>query len=72
MYFHTLGIVATVSYKFLLMILAQEANSCRHQCYAARGDGNPALHEEMFPFLTQILKMGHDQHDILKDGPQPT
>jgi hypothetical protein len=43
---------------FLLMISLQEASSCCHQYYTVTGDGNSALHEEMFPFLAYNLKIG--------------
>jgi hypothetical protein len=52
---------------FLLMRLAQEASSCCHQRYSAKGDSNPAPHEEMFPFLALILEMGHYLYDTLKE-----
>jgi hypothetical protein len=48
--FYTLGIVATIPYKFF----ADDTFSSRQSCfqdYAAKSDGNPASHEEMFVFL---------------------
>jgi hypothetical protein len=53
------------------MIIVQETNRYCHQYYAAKSNENPVpqhgILEEMFHFLTLVVKMGKDQCDTLKE-----
>jgi hypothetical protein len=56
---------------FLMLIIVEETNRYCRRYYDSKCFDNPVPQdvtlEEMYLFLALILKMGHDQHDTLKE-----
>jgi hypothetical protein len=55
----------------MFLTLSEESNRYCHQYNDTKGDDNPVPPdislEEIYLFLPLILKMGHNQYDILKE-----